>query len=69
MPPAILIPVATISILLAIAASHWSLRRKIAALRGEINGLGGNLGGFRGEIVGLRERMARLEGTTDALLR
>ena len=48
----ILIP--TVSIVLAIVASHMSLRREIA--------------GIHRDIAGLRERMARLEGIMEALL-
>ncbi len=55
MSDAVQILVPTISIVLAIAASHLSLRREIA--------------GLRRKIGGLRERMARLEGIMEALLR
>lgn len=54
MPPALLILIATISIVLAVVASHVSLRREIAELQ-------------RG-IGGLRERLALLEGFLQALL-
>ena len=54
MHPVLPILIATISVVLAIFASHVSLRREIAGLH-------------RG-IGGLRERVARLEGFLHALL-
>ncbi len=54
MPSALPILIATISVVLAIVASHMSLRREIAELQRSIGGL--------------RERLARLDGLVDALL-
>ena len=68
MTPALQILIPTASVVLAIIASHMSLRREIAGLHRSIAGLHRNIAGLHRDITGLRERMARIEGIMEALL-
>ena len=62
MSPAFEVLIPTVSIVLAILASHVSLRREIAGVRRGVAGI-------RRDIAGLRERTARLEGFMKAILK